>query len=56
MKAFASELSTPSGFLNQVTRGDCLQTLRHVPDQSIDFVLIDPPYILHYQDRLAALI
>ena len=28
----------------QLWHGDCLELLKHIPDQSIDLVLTDPPY------------
>ena len=30
--------------LNQVIHGDCLEVLRTMPDNSVDAVVIDPPY------------
>ncbi len=38
-------------WLNRVTRGDCLQTLRLFPDACIDLVVTDPPYAVRYQDQ-----
>ena len=38
-------------FLNKVTQGDCIHVLRRFPDQCIDFVLTDPPYLVRYQDK-----
>ena len=38
-------------FINQVTHGDCLKVLRQLPDESVDFILTDPPYLVRYQDR-----
>jgi adenine-specific DNA-methyltransferase len=36
---------------NEVITGDCLDVLRTLPSQSVDFVLTDPPYLVHYRDR-----
>jgi DNA modification methylase len=36
---------------NQVVQGDCTQVLKLVPNDSIDFVLTDPPYGVRYKDR-----
>ena len=33
-------------YLNKVTRGDCIEVLRRFPDQCIDLVITDPPYLL----------
>ena len=35
----------------QVTQGDCTSVLRTLPDESVDFVLTDPPYFVRYKDR-----
>lgn len=38
-------------FLNKVTQGDCIHVLRRLPDQCIDLVVTDPPYLVRYQDK-----
>ena len=37
--------------MNRIVLGDCLAVLPTLPDQSVDFVLTDPPYLVNYQDR-----
>lgn len=37
--------------MNRIILGDCLAVLPTLPDQSVDFVLTDPPYLVNYQDR-----
>jgi adenine-specific DNA-methyltransferase len=37
--------------LDGVTRGDCLDVMKDMPSQCIDFILTDPPYLVHYRDR-----
>ena len=32
-------------------QGDCLKLLRQLPDESVDLIVTDPPYIVHYKDR-----
>lgn len=39
-----SNLSYPKDFLNKVICGDCLEVIKHIPDNSIDFVLCDLPF------------
>lgn len=59
-------LTQPALFINPqppdqegtLYQGDCLETLRHLPDNSIDFAFIDPPYNLgknynNYADDLS---
>jgi len=36
---------------NTVIHGDCIPTLAALPDNCIDFVLTDPPYVCGYRDR-----
>jgi len=43
-EATASKL--PTHLINQVLHGGCLEWLREIPDDSIDFVFADPPYNL----------
>jgi DNA modification methylase len=40
-----------SQMLNNVTCGDCIDVMAHMPARSIDFVLTDPPYLVRYRDR-----
>lgn len=46
----ATESKLPARLINRVLHGDCLEWLREIPDDSIDFVFTDPPYNLgkHY--------
>ena len=30
--------------LNKVYKGDCLELMKNIPDESIDMILVDPPY------------
>jgi site-specific DNA-methyltransferase (adenine-specific) len=45
--------TTPLGrcLSNEIKNGDCLDVLPTFPSQSVDFVLTDPPYLVHYRDR-----
>jgi len=29
---------------NTLVRGDCLEVMKYIPDDSVDMVLCDPPY------------
>jgi DNA modification methylase len=35
----------------QVIQGDCKAVLQTLPNESVDFVLTDPPYFVRYRDR-----
>ena len=37
--------------IQQVIQGDCKEALRSMPNESVDFVLTDPPYFVRYKDR-----
>lgn len=34
-----------------IVYGDCIQVMSQMNDQSIDFILTDPPYLVNYRDR-----
>ena len=36
---------------NRILHGDCVQVMRDLPSESVDFVLTDPPYLVRYRDR-----
>lgn len=42
---------TKSDLPNDVWNGDCLKLLPTLRDDSVDFILTDPPYITRYRDR-----
>ncbi len=37
---------------NQIILGDCIDVLKNIPSDYVDFVLTDPPYLVGYKDRL----
>lgn len=38
-------------FINQVLHGDCIEVMRQMPANSVDFILTDPPYLVNFRDR-----
>jgi len=36
---------------NRILHGDCVQVMRRLPADSVDFILTDPPYLVRYRDR-----
>jgi len=38
-------------FLNTIVQGDCIEIMRQMPANSVDFILTDPPYLVNYRDR-----
>jgi DNA modification methylase len=37
--------------INRILNGDCIEVMRQLPANSIDFILTDPPYLVNYCDR-----
>lgn len=37
--------------MSYLLHGDCIEVLAEMPDQIVDFVLTDPPYLVNYRDR-----
>jgi DNA modification methylase len=38
-------------YRNTILHADCLAALPHLPSESVDFVLTDPPYVNRYRSR-----
>lgn len=39
-------------YLNKIVRGDCIEVLKKLPDNSVDLIFADPPYNLQLQGEL----
>ena len=39
----------PKDYINKICCGDCLELLKNIPDESVDLVLTDPPYMIGYK-------
>ena len=37
--------------IDTIMQGDCIQIMREMTANSIDFILTDPPYLVNYRDR-----
>ncbi|MGA2337538.1 MAG: DNA methyltransferase [Terriglobales bacterium] len=37
--------------INTVMLGDCVRLMAGLPQESVDFILTDPPYLVNYRDR-----
>jgi DNA modification methylase len=46
-----SQISQTSIPTNTVLHGDCIEIMRSLPANSMDFILTDPPYLVRYHDR-----
>ena len=49
--ATANTISQQPTFINQIHHGDCIEVMRAMPENSVDFILTDPPYLVNYRDR-----
>jgi len=36
---------------NQIIHGDCIEVMRSLPNNTVDLVVTDPPYLVNYKDR-----
>ena len=39
-------------YLNKIIRGDCIEVLKKLPNNSVDLIFADPPYNLQLQGEL----
>ncbi|MGD0732980.1 MAG: DNA methyltransferase [Terracidiphilus sp.] len=46
-----AQTAVQNRFINSVMQGDCIQVMRQMPANSVDFILTDPPYLVNYRDR-----
>lgn len=37
--------------VNTILHGNCIEKMRELPANSMDFILTDPPYLVNYRDR-----
>jgi DNA modification methylase len=51
MATTSTATAEQSNFTNQILHGDCIEAMRRMPTESVDFVLTDPPYLVNYRDR-----
>ncbi len=51
IKTCKRKTSTQHPFLNTITQGNCIDVMRQMPANSVDFILTDPPYLVNYRDR-----
>ncbi|MGB9145138.1 MAG: DNA methyltransferase [Acidobacteriaceae bacterium] len=51
IKAMQAQTTVQNQFINSITQGDCIQVMRQMPSNSVDFILTDPPYLVNYHDR-----
>ena len=46
-----AQTTVQNRFIDTIAQGDCIQVMREMPANSIDFILTDPPYLVNYRDR-----
>lgn len=47
----SAQATVQNHLINSITQGDCIQVMREMPANSVDFILTDPPYLVNYRDR-----
>jgi len=45
------KMSTNTHLVNSIVAGNCLEVMKSIPEQSVDMVLTDPPYMTAYKPR-----
>ncbi|MDI6717957.1 MAG: DNA methyltransferase [Patescibacteria group bacterium] len=43
------EIKRPTDLINKIVLGDCLETMKRMPDNFVDLILTDPPYGVNYE-------
>jgi site-specific DNA-methyltransferase (adenine-specific) len=43
--------SNQADSITSVVHGNCIQVMQQLNEQSVDFILTDPPYLVNYRDR-----
>src|SRR5690242_15875547 len=38
-------------FTNRIILGDCIEVMKEMPTESVDFIATDPPYLVHCVSR-----
>ena len=51
MATTSAAIAQQSSFTNRIVHGDCIEVMRQMPANSVDFILADPPYLVNYRDR-----
>jgi len=52
MISIIKKFSNVSDILNKIIIGDCIDTMKHIEDNSVDLVFADPPYNMQLQKEL----
>lgn len=47
-----AQATVQNQLVNTITQGDCIDVMREMPANSVDFILTDPPYLVNFRDRL----
>lgn len=39
-------------YINKIIKGDCIENLKKIPDESVDLIFADPPYFMQTEGEL----
>jgi site-specific DNA-methyltransferase (adenine-specific) len=56
MATTAIHTEQQNSFINRIHHGDCIEIMRKMPANRVDFILTDPPYLVNYRDRTGRVI
>lgn len=51
MATTSQAIAQQRSFTNEIIHGDCIEVMHQMSDNSVDFILTDPPYLVNYRDR-----
>lgn len=50
--SYIIKLDMINNFLDKIINADCIETLKKIPDNSVDLIFADPPYFMQLQGDL----
>ena len=45
-------MNTIDKYINKIIKGDCIENLKKLPDESVDLIIADPPYFMQTEGEL----
>jgi DNA modification methylase len=46
-----TQIAIQNQLVNAIHNGDCIEVMREMPANIVDFILTDPPYLVNFRDR-----
>jgi len=45
-------MNYPENYINQIIQGNCIEIIKEIPNNLIDLIFTDPPYVLDWKDPI----